>query len=89
MQNLNVVEENNIYAAWEKDHREEIENYEYDKNEPRVTLKSTKWMNVVPPVLVLQMNRTYFKLGSNEKKHHKVTIESELKCQRFMYKNRD
>ena len=60
MQQLNVVEVDNIYVAWEKDHRTEVENYEHTQGEDRVTAESTQWMDVAPPVLVLQMNRTKF-----------------------------
>ncbi len=90
MQYLSVVEENNIYVAWEKDHRTKLEDYEYARGEPKVDAESTCWIDVAPPVMVLQMNRTKFNPdgGNNEKMQHFVKIESVLNCQRFMYKNR-
>jgi hypothetical protein len=36
VQILNVVEENNIYVAWENDHRTQLEDYEYAQGEPKV-----------------------------------------------------
>ena len=47
-------------------------------------------MNVAPPILIVQMNRTKFDpaTGNGEKKQHIVPIEPVLNCHRFMYKNR-
>jgi hypothetical protein len=75
-----VVEENNIYVAWENDHRTQLEDYEYEKGEPKVDAVSTCWIDVAPPIMVLQMNRTKYEDGNNKKMHHFVKIESVLHC---------
>jgi hypothetical protein len=83
------VEENNMYAAWEKGHCAQLENYRHTEGEPPSDASSTLWMNVAPPILIVQMNRTKFDpTTGNEKKQHMVPIEPVLNCHRFMYKNR-
>lgn len=77
-----MVEADNIYVAWERDHRTEVENYEHTKGDARVNAESTQWIDVAPPILILQMNRTKFNYqgGNNEKMQHCVPIEPVLNC---------
>ena len=78
-----------MYAAWEKDHRTKIEDYQHTEGQPKVTADSTQWLETVPPILILQLNRTKFNaVGENEKMQHEVPVEKVLNCQRFMLKNR-
>ena len=48
-----MVEADNIYVAWERDHRTEVENYEHTKGDARVNAESTQWIDVAPPILIL------------------------------------
>jgi hypothetical protein len=57
---LNVQDERDIYAAWEKDHRGVIDDYEHTVGQPRIKADLTSWVDVMPNVLILQLNRTKF-----------------------------
>lgn len=41
---LNVQSESDIYNAWEKEHRDTVEEYEHTKGEPTVKLNITNWI---------------------------------------------
>jgi uncharacterized UBP type Zn finger protein len=69
-------------VAWEKGHRTQAAGYEYERGKPHVNVDKTVWMDVAPPVLILQMNRSKYNMenGNLEKMQHEVKIESVLKC---------
>ena len=48
-----MQDESDIYAAWEKDHRDSIDDYEYQVGKPRVKAKMTSWIDVMPKILIL------------------------------------
>lgn len=79
-----------MYEAWEKGHRSQIEDYRHTEGEPPSDASSTLWMNVAPPILIVQMNRTKFDPSTDKgtKQQHMVQIEPVFNCHRFMYKNR-
>lgn len=53
---LDVKAESNLYSAWENDHRTIVDNYEAGSQ--RVQLTITEYIEKLPNVLVLQLNRT-------------------------------
>lgn len=57
---LSLQDENEIYAAWEREHRDTLDDYEHTVGQPRVKADLTQWVNGLPPVLILQLNRTKF-----------------------------
>ncbi len=77
---LNVQDESDIYAAWEKDHRNSIDDYEYQVGKPRVKARMTSWIDVMPNILILQLNRTKFDpvSGQQEKMLHKCPVYDKL-----------
>jgi len=50
---LKVYQENEMYTAWDKDHREFLDNFEPAHGQPRVQLKITNWIQKLPEILIL------------------------------------
>lgn len=68
VQQVNVINENNMYTAIENDHYCKLEEYEHTRGEPPVDAANTDWFRVTPPVLFLRINRTKYNYrGRNEK----------------------
>ena len=80
-----------MYAAWDKDHCDFIDNFQPAQGHPPVKLKITNWIEKLPPILILQMNRTTLneKTKVQEKLLHTVPILHQLNPHRFLLMNRD
>lgn len=66
-----------------------MDNYQHTEGEPKVKLEMTNWIDVLPKVLILQLNRTaYCKNEGMIKKLHEIQIPKKLNPARFLYKNK-
>ena len=50
---LNVQNEKDIYAAWEKEHRGAVENFQHAPGETPVTAEKVDWIENLPEVMIL------------------------------------
>jgi hypothetical protein len=86
---LTLVDQTDLYSAWETDKRSTIDDYEYTIGQQRVKATVSQYVEKMPPILIMQMNRTKFDKGNQEKLLHTVPILQKFYPQRFMLKNRD
>ena len=87
---IKLNQQSEIYAAWDKDHVDFIENFEVEKGK-FVKLKIANWIETLPQILILQMNRTTLneKTKAQQKLLHTVPILHKLSPQRFLLQNKD
>jgi len=55
-----LQQESEIYSAWEQEHRGVIADYEHTVGQPRVQAIVDSWIDVMPSVLILQLNRSKY-----------------------------
>ena len=91
---VRVVGFKDVYEAWETQYKSAIDDFnEHDgcqiDSSKKVTTqaKQTEWLEQVPKVLCLQLNRLDYKNNELVKHKHKVEIEKTLYVDRFMFKN--
>lgn len=89
---LNVIEEKDIYVAWEKAYHDDIDNYKIEatENDSESTVKAEKvsWLETLPHVMILQMNRVKFENDQPVKTSHVVPILPEIYPDRFQMEHR-
>ena len=83
------IEEGNLYQAWEKSRRSEIDAVEGDKPEPKKVIET--WVCRPPNLLVFQLNRvqydmTTFKLKKDNSEFH---FDKEIYLDLFLNQNKD
>ena len=81
---LNLDGEKDIYAAWEKDHRQVVDIAVGGQN---VQAEKVDWIESLPDVMILQLNRLKFQEGKPIKMTHKVPLSGELHPDRFLKRN--
>lgn len=90
---LNVQHEKDIYAAWEQAyHDADIEfkvDEGQDKSPTQVKANKVSWLESLPNVMILQMNRVKFEKNLPVKTNHSVPILPEIYPDRFLMQNRD
>jgi hypothetical protein len=84
---LNVQNEKDIYAAWEKEHRGIIDNFQPSPDENPVVAEKVDWIESLPEVMILQLNRVKFWDNRPIKTTHRVPIMAELYPDRFLKSN--
>ena len=86
---LNVQSERDVYAAWEKAHSDIIENYQSNSESKPVTAEKIDWIELLPEVLIIQLNRVKFEKNQMVKTTHKVPIPAEIYPDRFHIQNQE
>lgn len=86
---VSVVGFKEMYEAWENAGRNEFDNYQESSEGESLHFKQTDWLEQVPKVLTLQMNRLEFKDAEPFKHRHKVAIDKTIYVDRFMYQNNE
>ena len=81
---LNLDGEKDIYAAWEKDHRQLVD---IAVGNQTMQAEKTDWIEQLPDVMILQLNRLKFHEGKPVKMTHRVPLHKELHPDRFLKKN--
>ena len=64
-----------------------MDNYESEPGEDKVQAEKCDWIETLPDVLILQLNRLKFEGGKSIKTTHKVPVEPVLYPDRFLKKN--
>ena len=60
---------------------------DYETSEGKVPAEKCDWIETLPDVLILQLNRLNFEGGMSTKTMHEVPVEPELYPDRFLKKN--
>jgi uncharacterized UBP type Zn finger protein len=84
---VRVVGFKELYEAWENQCRSDIENFSSGDSNEAAHVSQTEWLDKVPKVLCLQLNRLDFKDAEPFKHRHKVAIEKTIYVDRFMMQN--
>ena len=86
---VRVVGFKELYEAWENQCRSTIENFKEsgENDESSADVQQTDWLERVPKVLCLQLNRLDYKDAEPFKHRHKVAIEKTIYVDRFMMSN--
>lgn len=84
---VRVVGFKELYEAWENQCRSEIENFKESSDGEAAQVRQTDWIEKVPKVLCLQLNRLDYKDAEPFKHRHKVAIEKTIYVDRFMMQN--
>lgn len=84
---VRVVGFKELYEAWENQCRSVVENFKESGEGEASQLQQTDWLDEVPKVLCLQLNRLDYKDAEPFKHRHKVAIEKTLYVDRFMMQN--
>ena len=87
---VRVVDFKEIYQAWEKQYKSDIDDFKESEHSKPVAAKQTEWIEQVPKVLCMQMNRLNYSTLDNEaqKLRHRVAIEKTLYVDRYMIENK-
>lgn len=84
---VRVVGFKELYEAWENQCRSDIENFKETSDGEAATVRQTDWIEKVPKVLCLQLNRLDYKDAEPFKHRHKVAVEKTIYVDRFMMQN--
>ena len=84
---VRVVGFKELYEAWENQCRSDIENFKESGDGEAAQVRQTDWLEKVPKVLCLQLNRLDYKDAEPFKHRHKVAIEKTIYVDRFMMQN--
>ena len=57
---LTLVDQSDLYSAWETDKRSTIDDYEYTIGQQRVKADVATYVDCMPQILIMQMNRTKY-----------------------------
>ena len=90
MLNVSTPEKRDFYEIWEEAYRQQVENYT-TKNGDNVTVTKNEWIDKMPSILTMQLNRLSYDLKTSkaEKSLHKLPICKVIYPDRFSFKNRD
>ena len=85
---LNVIGIKDLYEAWENHYYNLLEDYKGNDGE-KCKAQKVEWINKLPRIINMQMNRIMFDKGNAEKINSQMTIEPIIYADRFLLKNKE
>ena len=88
---VGVIGYKEVYEAWENEFKSVIDDFKEEGAANAVQAESSNWLEQIPQVLCLQLNRLEYdeKHAEQVKSRHKVEIEKTLYVDRFMMQNKE
>ena len=88
---VGVIGYKEVYEAWENEYKSTIDEFKEEGAATAVQAEQSNWLEEVPKVLCLQLNRLEYdeKHMEQVKSRHKVEIEKTLYVDRFMIQNKE
>ena len=85
---LNVIGIKDLYEAWENHYYNLLEDYKGNDGE-KCKAQKVEWIQKLPRIINMQMNRIMFDKGNAEKINSQMTIEPIIYADRFLLKNKE